>query len=541
LSFAVKKDWPVLVGLIDKALDAIPDAEKKRISQAWVPGYSSGATLTESEPSGPLSRQERQFLENHKTIRVGVDPSYPPFEWIDSDGKHQGISADFLKRLEKKLGLTFEVVPSLSWTQVLQGAREKSLDVVACVSETPERREFLWFTESYLSFPIVIITKTETSFISGLKDLNGKTVSVVRDYAPQQAIEKIFPAIRLSLADNPLASLEQVSTGASYACVENLAVAVHLMQKHNIGNLKVAAPAEGIASTSFSMGVRKDWPELASILNKALRSIPPDEQNAISGKWLSIRFEHVVDWQRVVRIVGMVCFVSAVVFFIFLYWNRKLAREIAVRKKVERELIDAKATAEKASQAKSIFLANMSHEIRTPMNAILGYSQLMQADPDLSPLQRDNVQTIITSGEHLLHIINDILEMSRIEAGKLETRPTLFDLHALVHDVEMMVRVRTEAKGISLEISGMESTPRFVSADEGKLRQILINLLGNAVKFTDQGGVYLSVTARKPLPSEDTLADHTLVLKWSVKDTGPGIPEADLKKIGRASCRERVS
>lgn len=531
LSFAVRKDWPVLVGLINKALDAIPDAEKKRIAQTWVPGYTSGTTLAESEPSVPLTKQERFFIENHKTLRVGIDPSYPPFEWLDSEGKHQGISADFLKRLEQKLGVIFEIVPSLSWPQVLQGAREKTLDVVACVSETPDRREFLWFTESYLAFPIVIITKTETPFISGLKDLNGKTVSVVRDYAPQQAMEKKFPAIRLSLADNPLASLEQVSTGASYACVENLAVAVHLMQKHNIGNLKVAAPAEGIASTTFAMGVRKDWPELASILNKALRSIPPDEQNAISGKWLSIRFEHVVDWQRLVRIVGMVCLVSAVVFFIFFYWNRKLAREIAVRKKVERELIDAKAFAEKASQAKSIFLANMSHEIRTPMNAILGYSQLMQADPDLTPMQRDNVQTIMTSGEHLLHIINDILEMSRIEAGKLETRPTLFNLHALLHDVEMMIRVRTEGKGISLDISGMESIPRFVSADEGKLRQILINLLGNAVKFTDQGGVCLSVTARKPLPNEDSLTDHAIVLQWSVKDTGPGIPEADLKNI----------
>lgn len=531
LSFAVRKDWPVLVGLIDKALDAIPDAEKKRIAQAWVPGYSSGTTLTESEPSVPLTNQERLFLENHKTLRVGIDPAYPPFEWIDSQGKHQGISADFLKRLGQKLGVNFDVVPSLSWPQVLEGARNKTVDVVACVSETPDRRDFLWFTESYLSFPIVIITRTNTPFISALKDLNGKIVSVVKDYAPQQAMEKQYPAIKLSLVDTPLASLEEVSTGSSYACVENLAVAVHLMQKHNIGNLKVAAPAEGVASTTFSMGVRKDWPELASILNKALHSIPPDEQSTISGKWLSIRFEHVVDWQRMVRIVGMVCLVSAVVFFIFLYWNRKLAHEISVRKKVERELIDAKAFAEKASQTKSIFLANMSHEIRTPMNAIMGYSQLMQADPDLTPTQRDNIQTIMTSGEHLLHIINDILEMSRIEAGKLEARPTLFDLYALIHDVEMMVRVRTETKGISLDVSGMESIPRFVSADEGKLRQILINLLGNAVKFTDQGGVHLSVSARKPLPNEDSLADHALVLQWSVKDTGSGIPEADLKNI----------
>ncbi len=527
LAFAVRKDWPELVNLIDRALETIPESEKRKISRTWVPGYTSGATL----PSLALTRKEQAFLEKHGTIRVGIDPSYPPFEWRDDLGEHQGISADSLKILGQKLGVTFEVIPSLDWPGVLKGARDKTLDLVPCVSETQDRRTYMGFTDTYLTFPIVIITRTDTPFITGLKDLNGLTVSVVKGYAPQESLEKQYPGIRLSLTESPHDSLKQVSVGSADACVENLAVAVYLMKKHNIHNLKVAAPAEGIAKTSFSMGVRKDWPELVTILNKALASIPPNEQNAISGKWLSVRFEHVTDWRRVIRIVGLVTLVSAVILLVFFYWNRRLAREISQRIKVEQQLMEAKAVAEKASKAKSVFLANMSHEIRTPMNAILGYSQIMQNDRTLSSSQKDHVETIIRSGEHLLHIINDILEMSKIEAGKLESRPSLFDLRGLLHDVAMMVRIRAEDKGLELCVEVDDTLPRFVSADEGKLRQILINLLGNAVKFTDKGRVFLKVASRRPLTHEASLPDHGLVLECRIEDTGPGIPAEDQKTI----------
>jgi len=169
--------------------------------------------------------------------------------------------------------------------------------------------------------------------------------------------------------------------------------------------------------------------------------------------------------------------------------------DITAQKELEAALHKAKEEAERANRAKSTFLANMSHEIRTPMNAILGFSQLMQRDPEVTPRQRKQLDTINRSGEHLLALINDILEISKIEAGRVTLNPTAFDLHALLNDLEMMFRVRTDVKNLQFAVERIGEVPRFVVSDGGKLRQVLINLLGNAVKFTKEGGIILRVRA----------------------------------------------
>lgn len=187
------------------------------------------------------------------------------------------------------------------------------------------------------------------------------------------------------------------------------------------------------------------------------------------------------------------------------------------------QLEEARRSAEAANRAKSVFLANMSHEIRTPMNAILGFSQLMQRDPALTLQQRQHLDTINRSGEYLLALINDILEVSRIEAGRTTLNPTAFDIHALLKDMEMMFRLRTDDKQLHFSIECAADLPNYVVTDESKLRQVLINLLGNAVKFTTCGGITLRVRTRA--------SDSGLRLMVEVEDTGPGISSAEMERI----------
>lgn len=222
--------------------------------------------------------------------------------------------------------------------------------------------------------------------------------------------------------------------------------------------------------------------------------------------------------------------------------QRELREDIQQRVKVEKEIRNLnenlenivkdrtealqiqKEKAEASNHAKSIFLANMSHELRTPLNAILGFSTLLTQSADIPESEKDNLKIINHSGEHLLQLINDVLDMSKIEAGRMQLDNEDFDLGDLVRNTVEMMKVRADEKGIQLLVDQNSKFPRLIHGDVAKLRQVLINLLSNAIKFTDQGGITLRL---------NTINDETnyLTLNFEIEDSGSGIDKADIDRI----------
>lgn len=222
-----------------------------------------------------------------------------------------------------------------------------------------------------------------------------------------------------------------------------------------------------------------------------------------------------------------------------------VARDITPRKQFEKQLLIAKEKAEAANQAKTVFLANMSHELRTPLNAILGFSQIMSHSPNLLPEQKENLKIINRSGEHLLTLINDVLDMSKIEAGQINLNNLDFDLYRLLDDMRDMFKLRAEKKGLHIRFIWDTSLPQWIFADEAKLRQILINLIGNAIKFTQHGEVVLRVRLGSPKDQNALLAmqmDPTagveggaqralIALTFEVQDSGSGIKPSEIESL----------
>lgn len=200
-----------------------------------------------------------------------------------------------------------------------------------------------------------------------------------------------------------------------------------------------------------------------------------------------------------------------------------ILHDISQRKRVEDELKRSKNEAEKANRAKSAFLAAMSHELRTPLNAIIGYSQILENDQTLSGRQRGFVDIMYKSGNHLLNMINDILDLSKIEAGRMELVMDDFDLHSLLLEIVNLFRLQCQQKGLELIVERDENVPRMVVSDHHRLKQILINVLSNAVKYTERGEIRFMVRSEE---KEDRVMMH-----FAIKDTGRGIPEDQIESI----------
>ncbi|MFK8184274.1 MAG: PAS domain S-box protein [Phormidesmis sp.] len=212
------------------------------------------------------------------------------------------------------------------------------------------------------------------------------------------------------------------------------------------------------------------------------------------------------------------------VTFAYLY----VFEDITPRKQAVRQLADATEAAEAANKAKSEFLANMSHELRSPLNAILGFTHILK-DSNPNPEQRENLEIIYNSGNHLLALINDILDISKIEAGRVVVTESTFDLHQLLNELQQMFLNAAHSKGLRLMMEQSPTVPRVVCSDRLKLRQILINLLSNAIKFTDYGSVTISVTSQ----ATDECAQKQ-TLSFAVSDTGSGIEPTDQERLFEA-------
>ncbi len=321
-SLLVKKDWQVFYNILTKALAAFTFEDIRDLQEKWL--------LKQASPryrllTMDLTHKERSWLASHPVIRVGSDPFWAPIESRSSEGTFSGLSIDYLRTIESYLGVKFEIDRDSSWQQIIEKAKTGEIDMITAVTYTQERGAFLDFTESYLISPIKMFAGAGAGYIGSLGELKGMKVSVVQGYATEDFLRKDHPEIELVLVPDIASGIKKIIKGDADIFVGNFIAVGYELSKMGNNAIKVVGDTE--YSYDLGVGVRKDWPILRSIVQKAINEIPLNEKNDIYRRWIPLTVEARFDYIKL-----LYYFIPVVILIaIFIAWNWQLKVQVAKR------------------------------------------------------------------------------------------------------------------------------------------------------------------------------------------------------------------
>ncbi|WP_394140867.1 transporter substrate-binding domain-containing protein [Vibrio chagasii] len=587
-----------------------------------------------------LSEEEREWLKNNPTVRIGIDPNSLPYEAVSSTGEYIGMIDDYLKLIEQKTGLNIEHVDVANWSETRSLVDHQEVELVSAAQENRSLGENVKAANSLFSSRLALASRREVSSLV-LEEATGWKIGILKNAANTEAIVEKYPNVEWVFVDSTAEGLNLLDDQSLDGMIDTVDVLNYLIDSYGHRDIGIIGRLDFYLSPTFH--VTKSEPLLYSILNKAIDKLSAEEHQKISAKWAAPKAIERVDYELVYTISAF----SLVIVLLIVFWNRKLAKQISIAneatealkkaqdqlysmlnsspiaaavvfeeqvryandtakrlfgvenrelssidviaihdslevrddihkelklngkvvnkelvlrksdgtrfvalvsyylfeldgeiatlfwafdisemKRLNEQLAEEKERANLASQAKSEFLANMSHEIRTPMNAIIGLSYLAIGEIS-NPTARNYIEKVHRSGHSLLSIINDILDLSKIEAGQLFIDNIPFNALATFKDVIELMESKADEKQLNLAMSIDPELDTPLLGDPLRLFQVILNLIGNAIKFTEKGSVSLAVDIVDSNERE-------LTMKVCVADTGIGISDDNLHKLFQA-------
>ncbi|MEA1989956.1 MAG: ABC transporter substrate-binding protein [Pseudomonadota bacterium] len=290
-----------------------------------------------------LTQKEIDWIIKHPVVKVAIDNNWAPFEFVTQDGKYDGIAHDYLEYLNAFTGINFIPDKSLSWDEAVEGVKNHKLDMFSAVVNTPERSKYVKFTAPYLEFPMIIATIKGENYIKDITQLKDKTLAVGNNYVAHELFKNNYPEFKLLLVENPAKGLEAVSQGRAYAYIDNAAVVAHNIRSLGFSNIQISG--ETPFKADVSMAIRKDWPELHSIIQKAFDSITAETKRNISNRWLKIEYQQEIEWRRVL----ILAIPAILIMFVILLYNRKLKSLNSRLQTTNQKLTETQTTLESAN------------------------------------------------------------------------------------------------------------------------------------------------------------------------------------------------
>ena len=502
---AIRPDWPELVTILNKGIASFSKNEINAIVAKWanVPGQKKTLKLT---------AEEQAWLDQNHKVRVRA-ADWPPYLIIKENDPPQGIAIEYLKLIEERTGLTFEYEEAKQpFAEFLESIKQRQgPDMTPLIAQTPGREQYLSFTTPYISSPYVIFAREQEEILLDIGGLSGKTLAVPKGFIIQQLLERDYPEIRLVLFENDEQSLVALSSGKVDAYIGNLTVASHLIQKRGLSNLRVVAPTP-YGDQVLSMGNRNDWPELTTIIDKALVSITESEKTAIRNKYVALRYEQGINCAEALKWALIVSGSTLGIVLLFVFWNRSLTQmvhqrtdelessneslvtEVAERTKAEKALRESRNYLENLTNSlpDAVLLVKMPERVIEWANGtdnVLGYEPdecVGKTTEFLYPDKKDfiefgdKIQRAILEGDDIFHIEQTL----KNESGDLfpvDIDVSLFRIDQSVVSVTAIVRNITKRKRAEQEIQLYQERLKALAAqltiaEEKERRRIAADL-----------------------------------------------------------------
>jgi signal transduction histidine kinase/CheY-like chemotaxis protein len=460
-----------------------------------------------------LSIQEKEYLQNNDSIKVALYPYYPPYQFINGQGKMDGIYVDFLELIEKKIDYKFKEVYYNDWSQLIKDIRNNKVDIILEIQKSNERENFLTFYQPLFESKNALVQKKGTKLFKNLDDLGNKKIVLPENYYTIEVLKKKYPKLNIFNAKDDFECLKKVSEGQYEATIIPKTIVRYLINNNAcLNQLTIATDIDLIYKPGIA--VNKKNVLLNSIMNKAYRNITQEEKNNILDNWLFNVVTPIYSKPNFWILISS-CVVCLLIIIVLL--NRFLNYRIHLKTE---ELRIAKEKAEESDRLKTNFIQNISHEIRTPMNGIIGFSELLMNGNLTAEEQKEYAKIISNNSKDLIVSIDNILEIAKLHTEIISIRPEEIDLDVLFQNINKKYNQKASEKNIRLIIEKMiDEKNTLILIDKPKLFKILINLVDNAIKFTDQGSVIIKY---------EIVGDNVII---TIKDSGIGIKTKDQGNI----------
>ena len=513
--FGVSKSRPDLLKELNSALEEINNTETDYSSKLYA-RYEGKAVINYA-----LNKEEKQWLDTHEnTIRVGYLKDNLPF-CGEENGKLTGILGTVLDTVQEKYGITIKAVPCFTGVQMNETLQSGEIDIAGPIIQdfyTQEQFQVVLTDVIFDITPVVIYKGNEYS--NSLSTIATTETSLYSELM----VSLLFPDAEIKQYDTQEECLEAVANGKVEATVIPSSK-INILNESSL--TKSLSFAEMAKRQELGMFTTRENRRAATIINKAIDQSSNIlngvvlAQNSVSEKEMTLR-------DVLAEYAGLAIGVSFAIIFVLLL----LVYFLSVSRKKQMEALKEAQNANAANIAKTTFLNHMSHDIRTPMNAIVGFTDIaMKKKPDKEV--ENCLKKIRQSSEYLMTLINDVLDISRIESGKLEYKPVPVDLRDMINTVLSIAKGYMENRDLNFHVSREELKNPYVMADEVRIREVLLNIISNAVKFTKDGGTISFVAENGPGNDE-----HHIIVRYRISDTGIGMSEEFQTRIFDAFSQE---